>query len=317
MNKTQLAEKRQRFESALKLFLSRIQEDRYILAAVLIGSLTDETIWRKESMFLWVIEADGVTKRLKSDGNDEQIFRTLVEDDINLHVELIPRARFKQMIEGSSRTAFSCSFFAKRELVYCDDASIRNWFDQANELSTKDQDKELLLATTWAIHAVKHARKQIEIKKDLELARQTLMWGAHSIAAIEIIRAGEVYEHEAIYKAIEIKPELFKAIYLDPISKKPTAKTLKAALVAIEDYIDEHHESHLKPLLHFMKKRKGMLAFSEIASHFAYSQLYPWHLESTCEWLSENGYFEKLSAPFKLTKKSRVEVEEPAYMFND
>lgn len=28
-------------------------------------------MWRKDGMFLWVIEADGVTKRLKSDGNDE------------------------------------------------------------------------------------------------------------------------------------------------------------------------------------------------------------------------------------------------------
>jgi len=317
MNKKQLTEKRLQFEGALELFASRIQEDRYILAAVLVGSLTDETIWRKESMYLWVIEADGVTKRLKSDGNDERIFRTLVEDDINLHVELIPRSRFKQMIEGSSRTAFSSNFFAKRELIYCDDASIRNWFEKADELATRDQEKELLVATTWAIHAVKQARKQIEIKKDLELARQTLMWGAHSVAAIEIIRQGEIYEHESIYKAIELKPKLFKTIYLDPISKKPTAKILKAALVAIEDYIEENHTAYLKPLLNYLAKRKGLLPFSEIATQFAYSQLYPWHLESTCQWLTDNGYAEKLSAPFKLTKKSRVDVEEPAYMLND
>ena len=98
-----------------------------------------------------VIEADGVSKRLKSDGKDERIFRTLCEDDINLHVELIPRSRFKQMIEGSSRTAFSCNFFAKRELIYCDDASIANWFEKANETATKDQEKELLVATTWVV----------------------------------------------------------------------------------------------------------------------------------------------------------------------
>lgn len=301
----------------MELFLSRIREDRYILGAVLLGSLTDETIWRKESLYLWVIEADGVTKRLKSDGNDEQIFRTLVEEDINLNVELIPRARFKQMIEGSSRTAFSCNFFANRELVYCDDPSIRNWFEKANETAIKDQEKELLVSTTWAIHAVKYARKQLEFKQDLELARQTLLWGAHSVAAIEIIRAGKVYEHEPIYRAFELKPALFKTIYLDPISKKLTVKTLTAALVAIEAYIGEHHQAHLKPLLGFLAKRNGMVPFSEIATQFAYSQLYPWHLESACQWLTENGYVEKLSAPYKLTKKSRVDVEEPAYMLID
>lgn len=317
MNKKELAEKKQRFENALDLFVSRIREDRWIIAAVLVGSLSDETIWRKEAIYLWVIEADGVTKRLKSDGNEERIFRTLVEDDINLHVELIPRSRFKQMVEGSSRTAFSCNFFAKRELVYCDDASIQNWFETANETATKDQEKELLVVATWAIHAVKHARKQIEIKQDFELARQTLMWGAHSVAAIEIVRGGEVYEQEAIYKAVDAQPKLFKTIYLDPISKKPTAKTLTAALDAMEHYIDQNSQAYLKPLLKYLEKKKGLVPLSELAIHFAYTQLYPWHLESACEWLYDNGYVEKLSAPFKLTKKSRVDVEEPAYQINE
>jgi hypothetical protein len=317
MNKKELAEKKDRFRNALDLFVSRVREDRYIIGVVLVGRLSEETIWRKDGLRLWVIEVDGVTKRMKSDGNDDRVFRSLVEDDINLHLEMIPRSRFKQMVEGSSRTAFSCNFFAHRELVYCDDPSLATWFETANETATKDQEKELLVSTTWAICSAKHARKQIKIKKDLELARQTLMWGAHSVAAIEIIKAGEVYEQEAIYKAIELEPKLFKTIYLDPISKKPTAKTLTAALEAIEDYIDQNSEAHLKPLLKYLKKQKGIVPLSELSIHFAYSQLYPWHLESACEWLTDNGYVEKLSAPFRLTKKSRVDVEEPAYQIND
>ena len=155
------------------------------------------------------------------------------------------------------------------------------------------------------------------VKKDLELARQSLIWGAHSVAAIEVIKAGEVYEHEAIYKAIEVEPKLFKTIYLDPISKKPTTKTLLAALEGIENYIDQNSEAYLKPLIKYLAKQKGIVPLSELSIHFAYSQLYPWHLESACEWLADNGYVEKLSAPFKLTKKNRVDVEEPAYQIND
>ena len=317
MNKQELAAKKLRFEDALELFVSRIREDRYVIAVVLVGSLSDDTIWRKDAIYLWAIEEDGVTKRLKSDGNDERVFRTLVEDDVNLHVELIPRSRFRQMVEGSSRTAFSCNFFAERILIYCDDTSIRNWFETANETATKDQEKELLVTTTWAIHAARHARKQIEIKKDLELARQTLLDGAHSIAAIEIVRRGEVYEKEAIYKAIDASPDLFKTIYLDLVSKKPAKKTLIAALDAIEGYIGENHQAYLKPLLSFMAKQQGVVPLSELSIHFAYTQLYPWHLESACEWLFDHGHVEKLSVPFKLTKKSRVDVEEPAYLLHD
>ncbi len=124
---------------------------------------------------MWIIEADGVSRRLRSDGNDERIFRILVEDGINIHAEVIPRSRFKQMVEGSSRTAFSCNFFAVRRLVYSDDPSIDSWFDQANTVAIKDQERELLTFSTWTIHAHRHARKRLDIKGDIELAKQEML----------------------------------------------------------------------------------------------------------------------------------------------
>ena len=108
------AEKVARFEAALNQLIERIAEDRYVLAVVLVGSLSPETIWHRESLGLWIIEADGVSRRLPSDGKDERVFRILVENGINIHAEVIPRSRFKKMVEGASRTAFSCNFFAER-----------------------------------------------------------------------------------------------------------------------------------------------------------------------------------------------------------
>jgi hypothetical protein len=115
------AEKVARFEAALNQLIDRIREDRYILGVVLVGSLSTETIWARESIGLWIIEADGVSRRLASDGENERIFRILVENGINIHAEVIPRARFKKMVEGASRTAFSCNFFAHRKIVYSND----------------------------------------------------------------------------------------------------------------------------------------------------------------------------------------------------
>ncbi len=111
-------EKVERFQAALDQLIERIAEDRYVLAVVLVGSLSTKTVWHRESLGLWIIEADGVSRRLPSDGNDERVFRILVENGINVHAEVIPRSRFKQMVEGASRTAFSCNFFALREIVY-------------------------------------------------------------------------------------------------------------------------------------------------------------------------------------------------------
>jgi len=59
-----------RFQNALQQLIDRVREDRYVLAVVLDGSLSDVTIWRRHVINVWIIEADGVTWRLRSDGND-------------------------------------------------------------------------------------------------------------------------------------------------------------------------------------------------------------------------------------------------------
>ena len=310
------SEKVLRFQSALNQFVDCVSEDRYVLAAVLVGELSEETIWRRESLNVWIIEADGVSRRLRSDGQEERIFRILVENGINMHAEVIPRSRFKQMVEGSSRTAFSCNFFAKRTLIYSIDPSIANWFETANTVAVKDRERELLTFTTWTIHALRYARKMLQIRKDLDLAQQKILNAAHSVAYTEIIRIGEVWEQEAIYKAIEGDPELFQIIYLDVLSKRRNPKVLDAALEAIEGYLDQHYKAHLKPLIAMLKKENRVVPLSEISDHFANSQVYPWHLESACEWLEQKGRLEKLSTPFKLTKRSQQHVEEPAYFLD-
>jgi uncharacterized protein len=311
-----LTKKVSQFEAALNRLIERVTEDRYVLAVVLVGSFSMETIWHRDSIGLWLIEADGVSRRLRSDGNDERIYRTLVEDGINIHAQVIPRSRFKMMVEGSSRTAFSCNFFSHRRLVYSNDPSIDSWFESANEVATKDRQRELLTFSTWTIHAHRHAKKRLELKNDFELTFQTILEAAHSVACTEIIRIGQVWEQDAIYRAIEVNPVLFQRIYLDVLADWKNRDTLESALNGIDAYLDEHYALHLKPLLQFLKKENRSVPLSEISDTFAFSSVYPWHLEAACEWLERKGRLQKLSVPFKLTKRSQETVEEPAYFLD-
>jgi uncharacterized protein len=310
------AAKLARFEVALTQFVERIMQDRYVLAVVQVGSLRATTIWARHALSLWIIEADGVTRRIASDGADERVFRILVENGINIHAEVIPRSRFKKMVEGASRTAFSHNFFAERRIVASKDASIDGWFTKANRMATKDQERELLAFSAWTIHAVSHARKRLEQKGDLALASQETLEAAHSVAHTEIIRRGEVWEDDVIYRAIEGAPKLFKTVYLDVLAKPKNRTVLTAALDAIDAYLEEHYREHLKPLLDYLTKQNRVVPLSEISDHFAFSQLHPGHLEAGCEWLEHKGLLEKVSAPFKLTKRSLERVEEPAYFFD-
>lgn len=309
-----VAEKVALFEKALGLFLERVQADPNLLAAVLVGSLSEETVWQRDALSLWLIEKDGVTKRLRADGEEARIFRTLVEEGVNLHCELIPRSRFKRMVEGSARTAFSFSFFARRRLVYCSDPSLAKWFEEADSLARRDQERELCIATTWLIHGHRQAARLLEFKEDLGFAFEELIGCAHCVAAAEVIASGEVHEGLVMERALTLAPERMRTLYLDLLQGPRTRVRLGEKLQAFGTYLEEHAEDRLRPVLAFLRKEKRLVPLSELSDYFAHSRLYPWHLESACEWLEQQGRLQKLSAPFGLTKLSRVEVEEPAYL---
>ncbi len=307
--------KLERFQNSLSQFTEKISADRHVLAVVLNGSLNLETIWRSHCLAVWVIETDGVTRRLRSDGNDERIHRIFVENEINIHAEIIPRSRFKQMVEGSSRTAFSCNFFASRAVVYCQDPSIESWFEQANTVATKDQERELLMFSTWTFYALRHAQDLLKYRADLKLIQHEIINAAHSLAYTEVIRSGIICEDIVIYRAMKLNPELFQKVYSDVLTKPEQVETLDQALIGIQNYLEQHYQAHLKPLIAFLKKEDRVVPLSEISDHFAFSQVYPWHLEAACEWLCRHGKLQKLSTPFKITKRSPIAAEEPAYYF--
>jgi hypothetical protein len=261
-----------------------------------------------------LIEKDGVTKRLRADGEDPRIFRTLVEEGVNLHVELIPRSRFKRMVEGSARTAFRCSFFARRKLVYCEDSSLAKWFEDADTVARRDQERELCIATTWLIHTNRHAARLLENERDLDLAFQELLGGAHCVAAAEVIASGQVHEGLLIHRGLELAPDVMRKVYVDLLSAPRTGQKLGKVLDILNAYLEKHAEARLAPVLRYLRKEKRLVPLSELADYFAHSQLYPWHLEAACEWLERKKLLGKFSAPFGLTKMSRTEVEEPAYL---
>src|SRR5262249_25553893 len=164
------------------------------------------------------------------------------------------------------------------------------------------------------IHAHRHASRLLEHGRDLELVFQTLIDGAHCVAAAEVIAAGDVYEGLVIHRGLELAPGLMREVYLDLLTAPRTAENLRTILMKLDGYLEQHAAVRLLPVLRYLRKEKRLVPLSELADHFAHSPLYPWHLEAACEWLEDKKRIGKFSAPFGLTKMSRVEVEEPAYL---
>ncbi len=100
-----------KFASALDELVEQIKLDRSILAAVLCGSLSHDTVWEKSDIDLVLITID--------DKKVERCSLALYADSVNVHAFLMPRLDFRKTVEGSVRNSFMHSLLAKgRKFLY-------------------------------------------------------------------------------------------------------------------------------------------------------------------------------------------------------
>src|SRR5689334_24361839 len=117
------------FATALDGLIAQVKEDRSILAAILCGSLSHDTVWAKSDIDLVLVTIDD-KKMPKSD-------LALYADGINVHTLLFPRSDFRKMVEGSTRNSFMHSFIAKGRLLYTHDESIADFCARLHQLGER------------------------------------------------------------------------------------------------------------------------------------------------------------------------------------
>src|SRR5213592_553382 len=120
----------QRFAAALAALTDEVKKDRSILAAILCGSLSHDTVWAKSDVDLVLVTIDD---RLVPAGD-----KALYADGVNMHAMLLPRAEFRKAVEGSVRNSFLHSLFAKGRLLYTHDPTITDLFATLQGLGERD-----------------------------------------------------------------------------------------------------------------------------------------------------------------------------------
>src|SRR5437762_8430727 len=155
----------QQFATALDGLIEEIKEDRSILAAILCGSLSHDTVWAKSDIDLVLITIDD--NKANRDGV------SLYADGVNVHAILIPRAEFRKMVEGAVRSSFMHSFLAKGRLLYTHDETIARLCTRLHEVGERDTQVQLLRAATSALPPIDKAYKWFVTRSDLNY---TALW---------------------------------------------------------------------------------------------------------------------------------------------
>lgn len=301
-----MASAQQKFNAALEALIERVKQDRSILAAILCGSLSYDTVWDKSDIDLVLVTKDDDKPA------DEGI--ALYADGINVHALMMPRAEFRRAVEGSIRNGFQHSFLAKGRLLYTHDATIARLCEQLHVIGERDIQIQLLHAGGCALPAVYKAHKWLRTRGDLEYAALWILYAATPLAKVETLSARLLADREVIPQAMKLNPAFFKIIYSDLLNTRKTAKNVQAALDAIDGYLAGRAADLFAPVIEHLKEADEARSATEIEDHFK-RNFAVGGVTGVCEYLADQGLIGKASLPVRLTKKSTVQVEELAFFY--
>jgi hypothetical protein len=292
------------FTVALDALVEQIKGDRSILAAILCGSLSHDTVWSRSDIDLVLVAIDD--KKVESDSI------SLYADGVNVHALLYPRAEFRQMVEGSLRNSFSHSFLAKGRLLYTHDDTIAELFASLRQLGDRDRENALFRAATAVLPPLYKAHKWMKTRGDLEYTALWILYTATPLAQIEVISAGLVADREVIPQATKLNPELFATIYTALLNSKKTTKQVQAALDTVDAYLRDRAAQLFAPLIEHLREVGEARSCTEIDDHFRKTMGIEF-VTTACEYLADMAMIGKASTAARLTKRSNVDVQELAF----
>jgi uncharacterized protein len=298
---------RKRFTAALERLVEQIKEDRSVLAAILCGSLSHDTVWAKSDIDLVLVTID--------DKKVETSHMPLNADGINVHAILIPRTEFRKTIEGSLRNSFVHALVAKGRLLYTHDETIEAMCARLlDSIGDRDTQIQLLRAGSHALPAIYKAHKWFLTREDLDYTALWILYAATPLAQVEVIGRRMLADREVIPQAIKLNPQFFNVIYTDLLNAKKTPAVVKAALDAVDRYIADRIQVLFAPILEYLQEAGEARSSREIDDYFKRNYDIG-DVTTACEYLADQGIIGKASIAVRLTKKSNVEVEELAFVY--
>jgi predicted nucleotidyltransferase len=294
----------EKFTAALDALIEDIKQDRSVLAAILCGSLSHDTVWEKSDIDLALVTIDD-NKTMQGD-------RTINADGVNVHAFLVPRTKFRTLVEGTIRNSFMHSLLAKGRLLFTHDDTIVALLERLQSIGQRDTEIQSLHVGSAAIATIHKAHKWLVTRGDLDYSALWILYSATPLAQIEVLSHRMLVDREVIPQAMKLNPEFFKIVYSDLLNTKKTRKGVEAALAAVDTYMADRATKLFAPVLDHLRDVGETRSCTEIDAHFA-KNFGIEHVTGICEYLADQGLIGKASTSVQLTKRSTTEVQELAF----
>lgn len=301
---------RERFENSLEVFLEMVKADDSILAAILFGSLVNGFVWEKSDVDIILVSSD--EKRPYQ-------FYWLDESELNYQVTVYSRNRFKRSVEGALAGSWVWHMIQTSKVLYSRDETIDEYLLKAQTLGKRDVELQLLTVVATVIGDLEKAEKILRLRANIPQSYLFITRLLDPLAQLVVLLNAEIPGREVIEQARRYEPDLFQCIFEDVILAGIDQSALGEILKKIRAYLETQTTTLFRPILEYFQTEIDIRSLSDLSYHL--NRMMPsdwWEIAvlSYGNWLAEHGYLERFSAPVRLTSKSRVQMNEIAYIYD-
>ena len=152
------ADVQRRYQDALEALVADLEQDYYVLAAFVYGSVARGEEWERSDVDLAIVMRDGL-ERLEP-------YRWLDKDGINVSANLVPRSEFKRSMDGALQGSILHAIRSHAKLLFCKDeptiglhphdnqrmiSTLRKLRDIGNSVVVVEHDEETIRAADHII----------------------------------------------------------------------------------------------------------------------------------------------------------------------
>jgi predicted nucleotidyltransferase len=302
------AKVRQKFDTAFNLLLEQLKSDKNILAVFVVGSYANGMVWEKSDIDLVLIINDDIPL---------QDVMVINENNVTINTYLVSRKAYRQSQQAFVHGSMTHHLLATRKLIYSIDRGISETNRDISTVADRDRDIQFLISSEWIIGCLFKAKKTLLVEESLEKCFSWIILAIQQLARIILFLEGKIPGRDVLSQALdETRSEIIHTLIRDVFKAGYTKSNLQLAIDTIEAYLIENKLIFYKLLFEYLQESMGERTHSEIDEYFkklVKSQNFT--LVESINWLTDQGDLMKGSTPKRLTKKSRITVNETTIFF--
>jgi len=245
------------------------------------------------------------------DNTYENLHNTCIHDDEIFEVVVWGRLEMMQDLSNQLGNVLRYSGFSHMEVVFSrDDQFVKQFYDVRT-----------MRAQTFAAYMMEDAAQILSrvskikrhIASDTAYAQFQFVQISEYLARFEHLRRQLPIPDDVVPAARQLNPQLMEYFNTQALSGHWEVATCEQALERLDTYFTEHIEILSKPILHLFKKyKKEIVTLDDVYQNF---HIPGWSLYPLLKFLSDKGVLHIVTSPVKLTRKSKIELENIAFFY--